>query len=106
MVDGLFGLLTLQGQTYVTSSRVVATAAAELCHDTRTKSHDFVCCNTGPQLPARALPFLFIYFFLPFFFFRVWDEDFSPLTFYFLVFFSVFIFFAFVLGSTQTAFSV
>lgn len=94
MVDGLFGLLTLQGQTYVTSSRVVAAAAAELCHDTRTKSHDFVCYNTGPQLHARALPFLFIYFFLPsFLFFRVWGEDFSLLTFYFFVFF-LFLFFS------------
>lgn len=107
MLDGLFGLLTLRGQTYVTSSRVVA--AAELCHGTSPKSHDFVCYNTGlSSLQELCLFFLFISSFLSFF--RVWGEDFSLLTFYFLFFFLflffIFYFFAFVLGSTQTAFSV
>lgn len=56
------------------------------------------------SLKELCLFFLFISSFLSFV--RVWGEDFSLLTFYFLFFFSVFIFFAFVLGATQTAFSV
>lgn len=96
MVDGLFGLVTLRGQTYASYSLVIAPSHMTLSAPTRSS-------------PLR-LSFLFLSFLFLMFVGNELGEDFPLLTFYFFVF-SVCIYlfvylFAFVLGSAQTTFSV
>lgn len=94
MLDGLFGLLTLRGQTYVTP-RVLLLPLPLNCVMAQAQSHMTLSATTQAlsSLQELCLFFLFISSFLSFF--RVWGEDFSLLTFYFLFFF-LFLFFIFL----------